>query len=194
MEKANGCKNNSENSYITKANYKYIKNYDKNKESSHLTYWEVHNLYGYEASQEFTLNNFEWIEDNSQFNEGFLKHMIKDIFLKLIFNILKIYMNFIMICHCLPERMETEKLPKNVANLHYKTEYFIHVRNLKQTLNYGLVFKKSPRIIRLNQNAWLKPYIHMNKDLRKKVENDFDKYFYKSMIDAIFQKWEIWEI
>ena len=132
MEKANGCKNNSENSYITKANYKYIKNYDKNKESSHLTYWEVHNLYGYEASQELTLNNFEWIEDNSQFNEGFLKHMIKDIFLKLILNILKIYI---------------------VANLHYKTEYFIHVRNLKQTLNYGLVFKKSPRIIRLNQNA-----------------------------------------
>ena len=31
-------------------------------------------------------------------------------------------------------------------------------------------------------------------NLRKKVEDDFDKYFYKSMIDAVFQKWEIWEI
>ena len=30
-----------------------------------------------------------------------------------------------------------------VANLHDETEYFIHIRNLKQTLNHVLVWKKS---------------------------------------------------
>ena len=29
-----------------KANSKYIKYYDKNKESSYLKYWDVNNLYG----------------------------------------------------------------------------------------------------------------------------------------------------
>ena len=39
----------------------------------------------------------------------------------------------------LPERMKTEKAKKLVAHLHDKTEYVIHIRNLKQALNHGLV-------------------------------------------------------
>ena len=40
----------------------------------------------------------------------------------------------------LPERMKMEKVKKLVANLHGKSEYVIHIRNLKQVLNHGLVF------------------------------------------------------
>ena len=39
-----------------------------------------------------------------------------------------------------PEKMEIEKIEKLVANLHDKTKYVIHIRNLKQALNDGLVF------------------------------------------------------
>ena len=35
-----------------------------------------------------------------------------------------------------------EKAEKLVANLHDKNEYVMHIRNLKQALNHGLVFKK----------------------------------------------------
>ena len=73
--------------------------------------------------------------------------------------------------------MKIEKVQKLLANLHDKTEYFIHIRNLKQTLNHGLVLKKLCRIIRFNQNAWLKPYIDMNADQRKKAKNDFEIFF-----------------
>ena len=38
----------------------------------------------------------------------------------------------------LAERMKIEKL---VTKLHDKTEYVIHIRNLKQTLNQGLILK-----------------------------------------------------
>ena len=42
-----------------------------------------------------------------------------------------------------------------VGNLHDKTEYFIHIRNLKQALNHGIGFKKFHWVIQFNQNTWL---------------------------------------
>ena len=56
-----------------KANNKYIKDYDKNKESSYLKYWNVSNLYDWAMSEKILVNNFEWIKNTSQFNEDFLK-------------------------------------------------------------------------------------------------------------------------
>ena len=43
--------------------------------------------------------------------------------------------------------MKLEKVEKLVANLHEKTEYVIHIRNLKQALNRGLILKKVHRVI-----------------------------------------------
>ena len=37
--------------------------------------------------------------------------------------------------------MKIKKLRKRVTNLHDKIEYIIHIRNLKQPLSHGLVFK-----------------------------------------------------
>ena len=52
-----------------------------------------------------------------------------------------------------PERMKIEKAEKLVANLHDKTEYAIHIKNLKEALNYEVVWKKVYRVIKFNQNA-----------------------------------------
>ena len=57
-----------------------------------------------------------------------------------------------------PEKMKIEKLGKLVADLHDKEEYFIHITNLKQTLNHGLVLKKVHWVIKFNQKAWLRRY------------------------------------
>ena len=46
--------------------------------------------------------------------------------------------------------MKIEKVEKLEASLHDKTEYLIHIRNLKQALNYGLVFKNLHRVIKVN--------------------------------------------
>ena len=48
-----------------KANNKYIKDYDKNKESSYIRYQDVKNLYGRAMLQKLPVNNFEWINDTS---------------------------------------------------------------------------------------------------------------------------------
>ena len=118
-----------------------------------------------------------------------MKEGMKGIFLKLMFNILKNYMNFIMIYHFCHKRMTIEKVEKLVDNLHDKTEYVINIRNLKQALNNGLVFKKVYRVIKFNQNPWLKPYNDMNTDLRKKAKNGFfQEDFFKLMNNAVFRK------
>ena len=82
--------------------------------------------------------------------------------------------------------MKIEKVEKLVANLHDKSEYVIHIRNLKQALNHRLVLKKVNRVIKFNQNAWLKPYIDVNTELRIKSKNDFQKDFFKLMNKAVF--------
>ena len=56
-----------------KANNKYMKNYDENKEASYLQYWDVNNLYAWAISQKLLVNNLEWMKDTSQFNEDFIK-------------------------------------------------------------------------------------------------------------------------
>ena len=64
-----------------------------------------------------------------------------------------------------------------ITKLHDKTEYAVYIRNLKQALNHGLVLKKVHRVIKFNQKAWLKPYIDMNTNLRKKRRLIWKKTF-----------------
>ena len=71
-----------------KANNKYMKNYDKNTESSYVEYLDANNLYGWAMSQKQPVDGFEWMQENDllKFDKKFIKIMmktvIKDIFLK----------------------------------------------------------------------------------------------------------------
>ena len=64
----------------------------------------------------------------------------------------------------------------------------MHIKSLKQALNHGLKFKKIHRIIEFNQEAWLKPYIETNTELRKLAKNDFEKDLFKLMNNSVFGK------
>ena len=73
--------------------------------------------------------------------------------------------------------MKIEKVTKLVPNLYEKTEYVIQIKNLRQALNHGLV-KKLHRIVNFNQKAWLKSYIFISTELRKKAKSNFEKDFF----------------
>ena len=76
--------------------------------------------------------------------------------------------------------MKIEAVQKLVTNLHDKTDYVVHIANLKQALSHGLVLKKLRRVIKFNQKAWLKPYINTNTKLRKKAK----KWFWERILQA----------
>ena len=84
--------------------------------------------------------------------------------------------------------MTIDKCKKLVCNLRNKKKYVVHIRSLKQALNHGLKLKKVHRIIEFNQEAWLKPYIDMNTELRKLAKKDFEKDFLKLMNNTVFGK------
>ena len=85
------------------ANNDYMKDYDKNKESSYLKYWDMNNLYDCTMSQRLAVTGFEWCEDIYKFDESFVKNSNEEsdggYFLEVDVQKLKTYMDFTMICH-----------------------------------------------------------------------------------------------
>ena len=88
----------------------------------------------------------------------------------------------------LPERMKIDECTKLVFSTKSKENYVVLIRALKQTLNHGLKLTKLHRIIQLHQEAWLKPYIDMNTELRMKAKIDFEKDFFKLMNNSALGK------
>ena len=124
-----------------------------------------------------SVNKTEWIKDASQFNEDFLKNYNEESDEEYFLEVDVQYPENVNELHndlpFLPERMKIEKVKKLLANLNDKTEYVINIRYSKQGLNHGLISKKVYRVIKFNQNAWLRPYIDTNTKLRRKAKNNF---------------------
>ena len=99
--------------HYAKVDNKYMKDYDENKESSYLKYWDVINLYGWEMSQNLPVNYFEGIEETSQFNEDFIKNYNdksdEGYSLEVDIQYQKNYMNFIMTYHFYQEEWRLKK-------------------------------------------------------------------------------------
>ena len=169
-----------------KANNKYMKNYDKNKESSYIQYLDANKFYGWAMSQNLPVKN------TAKIDEKFIKNYDEDSDKGYTFEVDVKYPRRLHDLHSdlpfLPKRMKIGKCKKVVCNLRNKKKYVVHIRSLKQALNYGLKLKKVHRIIEFNQESWLKPYIDMNAELRKIAKNDFEKDFFKLMNNAVFGK------
>ena len=88
----------------------------------------------------------KWIEELSKFDECFIKSYNEESDKGYFLETDALYpKNLHNIHNGLPffhERIKVEKVEKLVDNLHDKTEYFIHIKNLNQALNNRLVLKK----------------------------------------------------
>ena len=144
-------------------------------------------------SQKLPVNGFMWYNNYlSDFNEEFIKNYDgnsdEGYFLEVDIEYPKTLWGSHKELPFLPERKKLEKVEKLVCSIEDKEKYVIHIRALKQALNHGLVLKDVHRVIKFNQEAWLKPYIDMNTKLRKEAKNEFEKDFFKLMNSSVFGK------
>ena len=106
------------------ANNHYMKDYDKNKESSYIQYLDPNNLYGAAMSKKLPMKGFKWMDDTSRIGEEFIKVYDENSNKGCVLEVDVNYPQELYDIHCdmsfLPERMVLNKTKKLVRNLHDK--------------------------------------------------------------------------
>ena len=175
-----------------KAHNKYMKDCDKKKKSSYIQYLDANNLYGKAMTEKLPVRGFRWMDDISKMDEDFVRGYDKNDNKGYILKVDVDYPNELQNLHSdlpfLPERMVINNTKKLVCNSQDKKNYVVHINVLKQALDHGLKLGKVHRVIEFDQEVWLKEYIDVNTELRKKASNDFEKDFFKLMNNAVFGK------
>ena len=105
-----------------KANNKYMKNYDKNEESSFLEYLGANNMYGWTMIQPLPVDGFKFVKNVSKINEDFIKNYDEDSDKGYILEVDVKYPKNLHDLHSdlpfLPERMKIDKRNKLICNLY----------------------------------------------------------------------------
>jgi len=196
------------------ANNKYMSNYDKSKEDSYIVYLDANNLYGGAMCKSLPYKDFKWntdewdkakimnitdISKDDEFDDidstGYLfsvnLHIPKELHEK---------MNNYPPCPdniCIDkddlndwqqEGYKKSKVKKLCLTFHDKINYVINYRLLKLYLSLGVTLLKVNRVLQYTQKRFMKSYIMLNTNLRKKSNNEFEKDFYKLMNNAVFGK------
>ena len=176
-----------------KANNKYMKDYDKNKDSKYLMYLDANNLYGCAMTEKLPTHSFKWLTSGEM--ENLFNNQIVQVWEKTPC-ILEVDLEYPEKLHdshndypLCPERVECKnKVEKLIPNLRDKKNYVIHYKNLMQCLKLGMELKKIHRGIRFVESEWMKLYIDTNVNLRAQAKNNFEKDFFKLMNNSVFGK------
>jgi len=191
------------------ANNKYMKNYDKNTDSSYIIYMDMNNLYGgamsqpmpYELLEPIDLTLDEILNQSNDAEIGYfveydvevpneLHDKFKDYPLcptssNIEFTSLSQYQKQILKDN---NRKHNSKSKKLILDLHNKTNYRSHYVYLKKIVEVGYKVTKIHKVIPFKQSTWLQQYIDKNTILRKGAKNKFEQDVYKLMSNAIYGK------
>ena len=172
------------------ANNKYMKDFDKTKPSTFISYLDGNSLYSWAMAQKLPTHGFKWIDvdetsvlkllEKKDTNQGFL------------FEVDLEYPPSLWETHndypLAPERVKIDKVDKLICSFLPKNHYVLHYKYLKQYLEEGMILKKVHRGLNFYQSPWMEPYIRKNTKLRKKAKNDFESDFFKLMNNSVFGK------
>ena len=200
-------------SYITKryakANNMYMCDYDPNKPSTFITYLDKNNLYGWAMSEYLPYGEFEWLKnvdklDVMSINKKSDVGYILEVDLKYPDKLHELHNDYPLA----PEKLVVtndmlSKYCKNIAdkynikvgdikklipNLGNKTKYVVHYKNLQLYLSLGMKLTKIHRVLKFKQSDWMNKYIDFNSKKIMGATNDFEKDFFKLMINSVSGK------
>jgi len=116
----------------SKANNKYMKNFDPTKQSKFIPYFDANSLYAWAMSQTLPLNNFKWMTENE------LLKWLQISAEEGIGCILEVDLEYPKEFHNLhndlplaPETVVVNKVEKLIPTLSDKKNYVLHYSNLK---------------------------------------------------------------
>ena len=69
-----------------------------------------------------------------------------------------------------------------------RTNYLLHYRNLQLYLSLGMKLTKIHQVLKFKQSDWIKKYIDFNTRKRTKPANNFEKEFFRLMINSVYGK------
>ena len=131
--------------------------------------------------EKLPVGSFKLVKNVSRIDEEFMKNYDENsdigYFIKVDLEYPKLLHDLHSYLPFLPEKMRINKHDKVVCTLYDKKNYVVHIRNIKQTLNHGLKLKKVRKAIAFYEEEWLKPYIDMNTELRKRKRMILRKIF-----------------
>ena len=81
--------------------------------------------------------------------------------------------------------IKVSNVKKLISNLGNKTKNVLHYRNIQLYLTLEMKLTKIHRSLQFKQSDWMKKYINFNTEKRKNAANDFEKDFFKLMIDSV---------
>ena len=199
-------------SYIAKryckANNKYVKGYDENKDSTFIMYWDVNNLYGWAMTQYLLYNDFEWMSEeeiseidfdlvNEDSNEGYILEVdleypddLHDLYSDYPLATEKLKVSDDMLSsYCLSIAKEhgirVGDVNKLIPNLKKKENYIVHYRNLQLYKSLGIKVVKTNKVLKFKQSDWLKKFVMFNTEKRMCAVNKFEKDFFKLMVNSV---------
>ena len=157
----------------TKANNKYMSDYDSKKYSTFITYLDKNNLYGWSVSEYLPYGEFEWLENVDEFDVNSVNEKSE------IGYFLEVDLEYPDELHELhnyyslaPEKLAVTSdmlskyckeiadeydikvgdVKKLITNLRNKTKYVLHYRNLQLYLFLGMKLIKIHRILKFKQS------------------------------------------
>ena len=200
-------------SYISKryakANNKYMSDYDSNKPSTFITYLDKNNLYGWSMSEYLPYGEFEWLENVDEFDVNSINEKSEigyflEVDLEYPNELHELHNDYLLApeklvatndmlskyCKEIADECDIKvgDLKKIIPNLRNKTKYVFHYKNLQLYLFLGMKLTKIHRVLKFKQSDWMKKYIDFNTEKRKNAANDFEKDFFKLMINSVHGK------
>lgn len=132
----------------SKANNKYMVNYNSKEPSNFLLYLDANNLYGWAMSEYLPLNHFSWVDKNIDVlsipDDSPLGYIL-EVDIKYPPEIHDIHSDLPLTpLNEIPPGCKGKRL---LTTLHNKSKYVIHYRNLKQCLKLGLRVTEIHRVL-----------------------------------------------
>ena len=180
----------------SKANHKYLDDYDESKVSKFLIYWDFNSMYAYAMCKPMPYSDFRWATEK-EIQE--IEHLIKNN----AYDDLPPCTLSVDLAHdeknrdkekiftMCPEVSEVDGVKKLCHNLNDKEDYVVHHRVFKKYLKEGMIVKKVNKVLLYKEKAWMKSYIEFCVEERRKADlagNEFLKEFWKLMCNAVFGK------